>query len=292
MSKYKFVIYEESDGDLHTDSMLGQDHGDIPEEVTNKQLEPLHVGNQDKTMESLLEKARTGSAEVLLEKNLDDSKEQFGSKHRDASTYEGDISKLEEKRIATNNIEKEEYEPASETPKRQRWWELKTKDGLKIASKKEAQSGDYLNDIDWDMLDRDQDDDFPVDDLDNDFSIDDLDNDFSIDDLDSSDHLGNSDDVLTEVSFNKIDVGGTPTSSGVIQVSEPTFYNSPTDPKLEDDLRDFMNLNHSELPFNMRSFDFSKLTDGIISFTIGGKAPNEAFASNSFPITVTSKKKS
>jgi hypothetical protein len=287
MSKYKFVIYEELDGDLHTDCMLGQDHGDIPEEVTDKQLDPLRVGSQDATMESLLEKARTGSAEVLLEKSLDDSKGQFGSKHRDASTYEGDISKLEEKRIANTNSEKEEYEAASETPKRQRWWEMKTKDGLKIASKKEAQSVDYLNDVDWDMLDNDQDREFPIDDFD-----DDLGEDFLIDDLDSSDHLGNSEEILTEVTFNKIDAGGTPTSTGVIQVSEPTLYDSSSDVKLEEDLRDLMSVNHPELPFDMSSFDFSKLTDGVISFAIGGRVPSSVSASkiHSFPVTVATKK--
>ena len=292
MSDYKFVVYEKLDGDLHTDSMLERDHGAIPEEVTDKQLKPHHVGCEDVTMEKLLEQTRLGSVESVTEKNLNESKDQFGSKHRNPSAYEGDINKLEEKRIAGNNIEDEEYEVASETPKRQRWWEVKTKDGLKIAFKKVAQPLDYLDDVDWEMLERRQDgdfnddelfdnigDDFPVDDME--FEVDDL-GDFSIDEYGADDS-----DLLKEISFNQIDVGGTPTSSGVIEVSEPDIYESEFDPKLESDLREFMSISHPELEFSLKSFDLSKLNDGVVNYTIGGGVT----ASTSFPITVASKKK-
>jgi hypothetical protein len=292
MSDYKFVVYEKLDGDLHTDSMLERDHGVIPEEVTDKQLKPHHVGSEDATMEKLLEQTRLGSVESITEKNLNESKDQFGSKHRNPSAYEGDINKIEEQRIANKNVESEEYEVASETPKRQRWWEVKTKDGLKVAFKKEAQSGDYLDDVDWEMLEREQDgdfnddeyldnigDDFPVDDME--FEVDDL-GDFSIDEYGADDS-----DLLKEISFNQIDVGGTPTSSGVIEVSDPNIYDTEFDPNLESDLREFMSINHPELEFSLKSFDFSKLSEGIVSYTVGGGVT----ASNNFPITVASKKK-
>jgi|APSaa5957512535_1039671.scaffolds.fasta_scaffold52982_1 hypothetical protein len=298
MGDYKFVIYEKLDGDAHTDRMLQEDHGNVPEEITNKQLESHHVGYKDTIMEDLLEKNRTGSAEVVLEKNLNDSKDQFGSQHRNPSAYEGDISKLEEQRIA-NNKKNEEYEVASETPKRSRWWELKTKDGLKIASKKEAQF--HYDDINWEELDRQQDDEFASGDVDDDL-MNDLSNDFSVDDIGFEvDELDKKiPSVLKEVSFDVPDVGGTPTAKGEIQISNLDFYDSANDPRLEEDLKDVLDdisyREKVELPFNLSSFDFSKFSEGVISFAMEtqgtqGFEIDDLTASNNFPVVEASKKK-
>jgi hypothetical protein len=278
--------------------MLQEDHGNVPEEITNKQLESHHVGSKDTIMEDLLEKNRTGSAEVLLEKNLNDSKDQFGSQHRNPSAYEGDINKLEEQRIA-NSKKDEEYEVASETPKRSRWWELKTKDGLKIASKKEAQSN--YDDINWEELDRQQDDEFASGDVDDDL-MNDLSNDFSVDDIgfEVDDLDADSPSALKEVSFNNKNLGGTDTATGEIRITDLDFYDSANDPRLEEDLKDVLDdisiREKIQLPFNLSSFDFSKFSEGIIGFTMGttgsqGFEIDDLTASSDFPIVEASKKK-
>jgi len=209
MSEYNFVVYEKLDGDAHTDRMLAEEHhGNVPEEITDKQLSSHRVNEQEVTIEKQLEKNRTGVVEKVIEKNLNTAKTEYGTKHRDASTYEGDINKLEEQRVKERNIEKEKYEVASEVPKRQRWWDVKTKDGLKIAFKKEAQWEPSLDDVDWDYLENRGNDieeenlDFPIDEMDvqDDFG------DFSVDDM--GDDMG--DDVLKEVSYEVVDAGGTP----------------------------------------------------------------------------------
>lgn len=305
MSDYKFVIYEALDVNAHTSRMLEEEHhGNVPTEITDKQLSSHHVGVKDTIMENLLEKTRTGAAEVILEKNLNDSKDQFGSKHRNPSAYEGDINKLEENWRKHYDYESVKYEPASETPKRQRWWEAKSKDGLKIASKKVAQSDDYLDQVDWDFVERDEDDlddldgldglDTLDDTMDDDLVVDDME--FEVDDLDDS----VSDDVLEEVSYNEVDVGGTPTATGVIKVSQPDFYESTDDPQLESDLKDLMSLSHEDLAFSLSSFDFSKFSQGIITYQIGIGGENfeiddiddfDSFGASNFPIVEATKKK-
>jgi hypothetical protein len=293
MSDYKFVIYEKLDGDAHTSRMLEEEHhGNVPEEITDKQLNTHHVGEKDTLMEDLLEKARTGSAEVVLEKNLNESKDQFGSKHRNPSAYEGDINKLEEKRLAEKHREESEYEVASETPKRQRWWDVKSEDGLKVAFKREAQSDLGLNDIDWDYLEGRDDELEGLDELDDTLNDDLLDDsyDFEVDDVDGGE------EILEEVSYSELDVGGTPTASGVIRVSNPEFYDSQDDPRLKSDLKDHMSVSHNDLPFSMSSFDLSKFDQGIITYRIGIGGDFEideidALSSRNFPIVEASKKK-
>jgi hypothetical protein len=135
-TNYKFQVYEETPGDDHIDYRLQKEHKKAPQELTQKQLEDFRVDEKNVSTEKLLEKVRKGSAEVIIEKNLNDSKEGFGVKHRNEETYTGDINKLEEKRLASKPIEKEVYEVSSETPKKLRWWEAKSPDGLKIAQKK------------------------------------------------------------------------------------------------------------------------------------------------------------
>jgi hypothetical protein len=135
-TNYKFQVYEETPGDDHIDYRLQKEHVKAPQELTQKQLEDFRVDEKNVSTEKLLDKVRKGSAEVIIEKNLSDSKEGFGVKHRNEETYTGDINKLEEKRLASKPVEKEEYELHTETPKKLRWWEAKSPDGLKIAQKK------------------------------------------------------------------------------------------------------------------------------------------------------------
>jgi len=275
MSEYKFVVYEKLDEDAHTDRMLSESHGDIPEEITDKQLDPHHVGDKDSVMEKLLENNRTGSAEVVIEKNLDEAKDEFGSKHRNAQAYEGDMNKLEEKRLADYNIEGEEYETASETPKRQRWWEIKSEDGLKIAFEKKAQSMD----IDWDYVERDRSlednmDDILDDPYGQDFEINEIDPDFPIEDL------GDDDDVLEavkEVYYEEIDIGGTPTAVGKLEITGTNDTSSLTLEDIADDLEYFMSKHHGEIPFSLASFDDSKLSQGIVTYQIGLDEVGEDF---------------
>ena len=301
MSEYKFVNYEKLDEHAHTDRMLSEEHKDAPEVITDKQLDSHRVKEKDTIMEDLLEKTRTGGAQVLLEKNLNDAKEEFGIKHRDSSTYEGDINKLEEKRLAKYNIEKEEYEVASETPKRQRWWEVKTKDGLKLAFKKASyydddNDGDYDRDfgsINWDARDEEFGDEF------DDFSVDDLEDDteteFNVDDLgdvgdegDEGDFGDEAQDFLDIKSFRIVDLGGTPTAIGEIEIDKMNIYDGPQDPEFLRDLEGKINLEHPELPYSENMFDFSQFDKGIVTFRVG------TVGSNSFEvddITASSKNK-
>ena len=302
MSEYKFVVYEKLDGDAHTSRMLEEEHhGNVPEEVTDKQLDSYRSGEKDTIMEELLEKTRTGSAQVLIEKNLDDAKEQFCSKHRNPSAYEGNVNKLEEKRIAEYNIEDEKYEVASEVPKRSRWWDVKTKDGLKVAFKKASSDwgdddweGKTIGDVDFDYVDHNAVDDSP-DDIDSlldepieDFNIDEL----SIEDFNIDDELENE-ESLNETSYEVKDIGGTPTAIGVIKVTNLELYDGAGDVRLRQDLEDHMDLNHEELPFSMSSFDFSRLEEGIITFRLGAEsfAIDEVTASSEKSIVEGTKKK-
>ena len=321
MSDYKFVIYEKLDPHAHTDRMLSKEHEKAPEVVTNKQLDSRRVQEKDTIMEDLLEKARTGSAKVLLEKSLNDASEEFGTKHRDSSTSEGNINKLEEKRLAKYNIEKEEYEVASETPKRQRWWEVKGKDGLKIAFKKASFGSNYpdsdypdfdfndrknnrLDDI-YDDLDSRYESNFDVDNFDDEFGIDDLDDEFENDDsiegfddveLDTDEFEDEDEEQSTdleEVSHSVVDVGGTPTAIGEISVPNPEMYNDENDPELHKDLEDLMSMSHDDLPFSIGMFDFSRFSNGIITYRVGTQKFNidEVTASSKSKIVESVKKK-
>jgi len=132
MSIYNFAKSKEKNlDDTHTEMRLKEQHEEkAPEVVTEKQLEKKD--REDETdfvvTEKQLEKVRTGGAEVIIEKNLNDSKGKFGSNFRNDEAFMGDINKLEEKRLSGKKTEDEKYEASSESPKKVRWW-----DGLKKA---------------------------------------------------------------------------------------------------------------------------------------------------------------
>ena len=92
---------------------------DAPEFITEKQLKRDSKPEETVIMEKLLEAVRTGSgADALLERRLDNEKSTMGSKYRDPKAYEGDINKIEEKRLKTSKIEDEKYKASSEISKK------------------------------------------------------------------------------------------------------------------------------------------------------------------------------
>ena len=122
MSKFNLKNYVKINGDDHIDRRLQEQHEDPQNSITEKQLDESRVEQKDVIMEKLLENKRTGSAEVIIEKNLNDSKGMFAPL-RNSETYNGNINKIEEQRLAGEKDEKEKYQPASKTPKSDKWWE-------------------------------------------------------------------------------------------------------------------------------------------------------------------------
>lgn len=255
-NEYKFVTYEKLDPDAHTDLMLSNLHGDIPEFITDKQLDEYHFDNKELTTEKLLEDKRTGSRHDLLEKMFNEDKGLYGSQYRDSSTYDGDISKLEQKRVEKYNIENEKYEAASETPKRDRWWNIKSEDGLKIAYKNlnyltkqsQAEDQDLLNFDDLDFGDPDGTD-FDVYETDDEL-LDDVDDDGEIDDF-NIDEIDNAKGGFTIYSQEIDDSTGTKILYFDIDIENPDKYSGSDDPRLEEDLKRFFNENFPEFKFSM-----------------------------------------
>ena len=108
--------------DEHITMRLKEQHADAPDKITERQLDDNRFEAKDFIMEKQLEKARTGSADMIIERNLTESKGKFGDL-RNSKTSEGDINKLEEKRLAGDRAELEKYEAAAQTPKALKWWE-------------------------------------------------------------------------------------------------------------------------------------------------------------------------
>ena len=129
MADYKFKVYEKINGDDSIPFRLLDQHEKAPDEVSEAQLKKNHVGEQEVITEKLLDKNRSDDDHKTIEKRLNDAK----AKHRNKAAYKGDINKLEEQRISKKEKVKE-YELASETPKSLKWWNVKSQDGLKIAS--------------------------------------------------------------------------------------------------------------------------------------------------------------
>ena len=112
---------------------------EAPEVITEKQLKKDSKPEETVTMEKLLESVRTNSgADALTERRLDNEKSSMGSKYRNPKAYEGDINKLEEKRIKAGKVEDEKYKPSSEISKKMRWWE-----NLKPAKAEKSANGKY-----------------------------------------------------------------------------------------------------------------------------------------------------
>lgn len=126
MAKFKFKNYQKTDGDEHISRRLQDQHEDAPNSITEEQLSDGRVEEKNVLMEKLLESKRLGSTTKIIEKSLNDADSDFDIVYRNSSTYDGNINKLEEKRIANDKMEDEKYEVASSTPKQLRWWEKET----------------------------------------------------------------------------------------------------------------------------------------------------------------------
>ena len=156
MSKSKFNLknYEKIDGDILIGSRLMGEHKDAPNEVTEKQLDRDRIPEKEVTIEKLLEKNRTGGANVLTEGRLNTEKTGLGL-YRNPSAFKGNINKVEELRLSGDPVENEKYTDASETPKGLRWWEKggKSPDGLKLANTKKTTKTAQIADIKDDEVD-------------------------------------------------------------------------------------------------------------------------------------------
>jgi len=132
--KFNLKDYQKIDGHGVIEHRLKEDHlnTDI-QDITEEQLSANRVGEADVTIEALLNKCRVDSDFEIIERKLDTKKANFELKFRNPSAYEGDINKLEEKRLLGDPVEDEPYESASETPDKMRWWETdKKKNDLTI----------------------------------------------------------------------------------------------------------------------------------------------------------------
>jgi len=128
----KFNLKKKLNLDETITKRLSVDHDEAPQVITEKQLDGDRIPEKEVILEKLLDSKRTGSADRIIEKNLNDTKGQFGPL-RNPKTYNGNINKIEEKRLAGDKTEDEKYEAASTTPKIQRWW-----DHLKQSSSSKA----------------------------------------------------------------------------------------------------------------------------------------------------------
>jgi hypothetical protein len=135
LKRYAESKNEDVGDDIIEHRLKEENKGNVePEEINEKQLEDNRVGEPNTTLEGLLNQQRKASTDfVITERGLDTKEASFGSDFRNPSAYEGDIYKLEEKRLQNDPVEDEPYEAASETPKALRWWEQDKKDDLDIA---------------------------------------------------------------------------------------------------------------------------------------------------------------
>lgn len=279
MAKRKFNLktYVKISGDDHIEKRLRDEHEEAPNEINEKQLENYRTTEPDVLTEKQLEKQRGGNKESdeLPEKRLDTDKAKFANNYRNPSAYKGDISKLEEKRLASDPVEKEKYKDASVTAPKLRWWE-KTDDpmGMKLARgkrwHKKAQFGeeeDWGNDEEEDVLD--------------------LIDDYSLSPAEEHSLIAPEEETESLPPFKEVSQGsdestGTPTYWGRIQVS--LDIDERNRDMIMQDIADFIDVNHPELSNMKKRLDVSQIDSGIIEYTATPEF--EVAASNDFPIIV------
>ena len=127
MSKFNLASKSQKKNNLddkHINVQLEDERtGEDQFQITEVQLKKDRVENEPVILEKLLEGKRLGAAEKTTEGNLNSSKSELDIKYRNSKAYEGNINKLEEKRLSGKKMEDEKYEVASETPKDGRWWD-------------------------------------------------------------------------------------------------------------------------------------------------------------------------
>lgn len=119
---FNLKTYKKTPGDEHITMRLKEQHENTANVITEKQLSDRRVDEKNVIMEKLLDAKRTGGATVVTERNLNESKGMFAPL-RNEKTYTGNINKVEEQRLKGKTAESEKYEPASEIPKKKRWWD-------------------------------------------------------------------------------------------------------------------------------------------------------------------------
>ena len=136
-SKFNLKDYRKVNGDDMIEYRLNEENkGNVePDTINESQLEGNRVGEPNTTLEGLLNQNRKASNDFMItERGLDTKKASFDGQYRNPSAYEGDIGKLEEKRLLNSPVEDEPYETASKTPAGLRWWEInKSKNDLDLA---------------------------------------------------------------------------------------------------------------------------------------------------------------
>jgi len=275
------------DHDDHIERRLKNEHKDQKNMITEKQLKDYITETEVQLTEKQLEDNR-GGPEGTTEARLNASTSKL-MKHRDESTHIGDINKLEEQRLANKPVEKEEYKPASETPKALRWWEKSdSPDGLKLAQshsrrRHEEPLAPAFGPSNFGILDDDGEfnEKFDIHDIDDSEDIDDPDADFLDDEMsiekekDMFDVFDIDDvalDMFTESEFkNDPDRG---IISGEVKVQEDIVGNESA----IDDLIDFLIDKHPELSNSLTvdSLNFSRAGEGIIGYIVQSVLPFEA----------------
>lgn len=298
MSEFKFKVYEKVPADDHITFRLMKQHEDPKTTITEDQLKNLRVKEEDNITEKQLESRRTGSSDKITEFNLSKTKGSFGVKHRDETTFTGNINKLEEQRILNKKREDAKYESASATPKKLRWWEVKSPDNLKIAAR--FSPSDLVMENANDKIVDFGETDFTDTSATNETSNFDIDEDEENNDpaykthgeleeekLEAEENEEDEEHISNiTLSFGSVDVGGTPMRMGQVTFDN---YNGDKEGTIREVIS-YVNKEHPDINLSEENIDDSNISDGEIKFAVS-ESLNEKAASNDFKITVIASKK-
>jgi hypothetical protein len=298
MAKRKFNLknYMKISGDEHIEQRLRQDqHEGEQDEIGEAQLEKQRAGEPDELTEKQLDKVRPGEADEVTERRLDTKKAEFENKYRNPSAYEGDINKLEEKRLQEDPVEDQPYEDNTSVPKELRWWEgKKSPDGLLLAKDKQPVKKAQVEELTFDKPRwGDVEEEFGEEqEFDPESGLTEFD---IIDETLVDEEMGA--ETFTEVSYDKQDVAGTPMSIGRVKVN--TEINEMNEDAIVRDVIDFIQAEHPELYVTRDSLDLSRLQEGEIGYVVadvpegaGEEFPIEEIASDDKEVKTAQKKMS
>jgi hypothetical protein len=293
MSKKKFNLkdYQKISGDEHIDTRLSKSRTEAPNVINEKQLEDYRGTEANVTIEKLLEKTRTGEEDEITEKRLDTHKSLFANKYRNEDAHTGDMNKLEEQRLKNNPVEKEKYEAASETPKKQRWWEgVKSPDGLKVAevtgrtiavARQTTPDFPYEKpeDVNESLYEEKTN---PITVM-NPEDVNPMDSDLDINDDFEIDDIASNPSKFEEMDYSEDAITGTPMASGIIHVGE--IVSEQNRQEIINEAVRFIKTKHPHLDIDEHALDLSNLDDiSEIGFMVA--VPEIMTASNDFPIIV------
>lgn len=261
MPKFNLYDYKKTNGDEHIEQRLQKDHVSEPNEINEKQLEQGRADEPLELIEKLLEKTRPGGDDVITEKRLNDVKASFGVKNRNPEAFEGDMNKLEEKRLLNDPVEDEKYNDASTTPKAFRWWETKTDDGFKLASSGKQKKTAEFDDMDYDPM-----------------GYEDIDEYNDLINAPNKEDWGKSEDTLPTFTLEEYTVdntGGTSLERGSVKINtEAGPYGMKDSIRLED-VKAFIQeelqkrYRGVEIPIEDESLELKDIEQGIITYMVG-----------------------